>query len=324
MAYKGLNRTSADVAIEAEILSGDLLTSLENGFLPEGFSRNVSEYRSGDKFTIPTMGEAVVRDIDPTEVDLPVDDISTGSVFLTITKFKGTGTAVEDSWREDSEAIANSMVARISETQLRGLRKNYETDFLQAMYDVQTVNDANAYDGIAHKIAATGANGQITLEDFAVAKHALDEAGAPEEGRVVIVPPIVELTLNVLLGSDSVINNTPMFEGIVNTGFAKSMRFIRNISGFDIYVNTRMPIVDEATDLGAATTGSDLRPCFFFCAGSDDVKPVMHAWRRSPKITGERQESKERDVFWATARYGFGTQRKETLFSVNVSNKDYK
>ena len=324
MARIGFNRTNAEVTIDAEILSGEVLISLQKGFLPEGFTRDISEYKSGDKFKIPTLGEAIVRDVDPTETDLPVDNMSTGSVELTITKFKAAGNAVEDSWREDSESAADSMLAQIGASQLLALRKNWETDFLQAMYEVQTLNDANAFDGIAHKAASSGGNGQITLEDINLQKFALDEAGASEEGRVLIVPGIVEMTLNNLMGSDAVIANTPMFEGIVNTGFAKSMRFIRNIAGFDIYVNSRLPRVEESTDLGAATTGSVIQPCFAFVAGSDVEKPVMSAWRRMPKVTGERQESKEREIFWTTARYGFGTQRKETLSTVMVSAVDYK
>lgn len=324
MARIGFNRTNADVTIDAEILSGEVLTSLQKGFLPEGFTRDISEYKSGDKFKIPTLGEAIVRDIDPTETDLPVDNMSTGSVELTITKFKGAGNAVEDSWREDSESAADAMVAQIGASQLLGLRKTWETDFLEAMYDVQTVNDANAFDGLAHKRAAQGGNGQITLEDINLMKFSLDESGASEEGRVLIVPGIVEMTLNNLMGSDAVIYNTPMFEGIIETGMAKSMRFIRNIAGFDIYVNSRLPRVDEASELGNATTGTIVQPCFGFVAGSDTEKPVMSAWRRQPKVSGERQEAKEREVFWTTARYGFGTQRKETLATTMVSAADYK
>lgn len=324
MARIGFNRTNADVTIDAEILSNEVLVSLQKGFLPQGFTRDVSEYKSGDKFKIPTLGEAIIRDVDPTEVDLPVDNMSTGSVELTITKFKGTGNAVEDSWREDSEAAADAMIAQIGASQLLGLRKEWETDFLRAMFDVQTINDANAFDGVDHKRAAQGANGQLTLEDINLMKFSLDESGASEEGRVLIVPGIVELTLNNLLGSDAVINNTPMFEGIINTGFAKSMRFIRNIAGFDIFVNSRLPRIDEATDLGNATTGTIIQPVYGFVSGADTEKPVMSAFRRQPKVSGERQEAKEREVFWTTARYGFGTQRKETLATVMVSAADYK
>jgi len=323
MARAGFNRTNADVAIDAEILSNELITSLEQGYLPEGLTRNVSAYKSGDLFRIPTMGEAVIRDVDPTETDLPIDNISTGSVTLAITKFKGAGTAVEDSWREDSEAVADSMVARISETQLRGLRKAWETDFLSYTNLVQTANDANAFDGLAHRRAATGGNGQLTLEDINLMKWSLDEAGASEEGRVLIVPTICEMTLNNLLGSDAVIYNTPEFSGIINTGFAKSMKFIRNIAGFDIFVNPRLPRIAKASDLGTST-GSSVIPCMAFVAGNDNEKPVMSAWRRQPRITGERQEAKERDVFWLTGRYGFGKQREETLVIANVSDTDYK
>lgn len=323
MAYQGFNRTNVDVTIEAEILSNELLTSLEKGFLPEGLSRNVSSYKSGDLFRIPTMGEAVIRDVNPGEQDLPIDSISTGSVTLSITEFKGAGTAVEDAWREDSEAVADAMVARIAETQLRGLRKSWESDFLRAMYNAQAANNANSFDGVPHKRAALGGNGQMTLEDINLLKFSLDEAGASEEGRILIVPSIVELTINNLMGSNTGLQYNPEFQGVINTGMAKSMRFIRNIAGFDIYVNSRLPRIAKASELGNST-GAYVLPCFAFVAGNDNEKPVMHAWRRNPRITGERQEAKERDVYWATSRYGFGVQRTETLATVMVSDTDYK
>src|SRR5690606_39035637 len=189
---------------------------------------------------------------------------------LQITEFKGAGTAVEDSWREDSEAVADAMVARIAETQLRGLRKAWETDFLTAMYNAQVANDANNFDGVAHKIAASGTNSTLALNDVNRLKFALDEAGASEEGRILVVPPIVELTLNNLFGTAGVTYN-PEFQGIINTGMAKSMRFIRNIAGFDIYVNSRLPRIAKASELGDST-GSYVIPCFAFVAGNDNEK----------------------------------------------------
>ena len=45
----------------------------------------------------------------------------------------------------------------------------------------------------------------------------------------------------------------------------------------------------------------------------DNTKPVMAAWRRMPKVEGERNKDLRRDEFVTSCRFGFGTQRVDTL-----------
>jgi len=39
----------------------------------------------------------------------------------------------------------------------------------------------------------------------------------------------------------------------------------------------------------------------------------MGAWRRMPKVEGERNKDRARDEFVVRARYGFGIQRLDTM-----------
>jgi hypothetical protein len=45
----------------------------------------------------------------------------------------------------------------------------------------------------------------------------------------------------------------------------------------------------------------------------DNLKPIMAAWRRMPKAESERNKDLRRDEFVVSARWGFGTQRVDTL-----------
>jgi hypothetical protein len=51
----------------------------------------------------------------------------------------------------------------------------------------------------------------------------------------------------------------------------------------------------------------------------DNTKPIMAAWRRMPKVEGERNKDLRRDEFVTSARWGFGTQRVDTLGVVITS-----
>jgi hypothetical protein len=45
----------------------------------------------------------------------------------------------------------------------------------------------------------------------------------------------------------------------------------------------------------------------------DNTKPIMAAWRRMPKVETERNKDLRRDEFVTSCRWGFGTQRVDTL-----------
>jgi hypothetical protein len=74
-------------------------------------------------------------------------------------------------------------------------------------------------------------------------KLAFDKANAPAGGRIVIVDPVVEATLNSLSNLVNVSNN-PMFEGIVTEGFARDHKFRKNIFGWDVYTSNFLTIIN--------------------------------------------------------------------------------
>ena len=49
------------------------------------------------------------------------------------------------------------------------------------------------------------------------------------------------------------------------------------------------------------------------CVLDDQTKPVMAAWRRMPRVEGERNKDLRRDEFVVSARWGVGVQRVDTL-----------
>ena len=312
MAHSTGNTTAF---IEAEQYSNFILSNMHDGLLPEGFYRNVSDFPNGSTLNIKVVGSATIRD---QEEDQPIqyDPIDTSTVTLGITDYVGDGWYINDKLRQDGAQIESLHAARGKES-TRALQEHFETRFLQACNDAQTADAANAINGISHRIAANGTDRIMTVQDIAHMKLAFDKANVSAGGRIAIVDPVVEATLNTLTNLVNVSNN-PQFEGIINEGFARDHKFVRNIFGFDIYTSNRLDEVAAETSLtdrlgtSTASVAGD-KANVFMSVLDDSTKPIMGAWRQMPSVEGERNKDLARDEYVTRSRFGFGAQRTESL-----------
>lgn len=312
--------------IKAQLFSNFILEQIRDGFLPDGLHRDVSDFTDGDRIEIPLMGETVLRDYTE-DAAVKYDAIDTGRIFLEITEYVQAGSTVSRKFQQDAY-LAAQLESQIPVEHLRLITERYETDLL-AQANKQVLADPNVINGFAHRyVAASGTTpGVLTLEDIAYAKTAFDKADVPDEGRIMIVDPIVELSINREVGNQAYINN-PMFEGLVTSGFARGRRFVRNLFGFDIWVSNRLPRVAAETINGGpasgaqALTGGVVNQAM--CILDDQHKPYMGAWRQAPQVDAEYNKDRQRDEYVTTARWGFGLQRPQTLVSILTSASVYK
>lgn len=313
------NTTSNHTAItRAQVYSDYMLEVLRSDFLPEGLHRDVSDFGDGTTLFIPVIGETIVRDY-VEDTDIQFDAFDSGQVTLTITDYVGAGTYITDKLAQDAYK-SPELERRIPDGQLFQIKRRWETSLLAAGPAGQTTNNPNTINGFSHRwVADSGTTaGVLTLDDLFYAKLSLDKADSPEEGRIAIVDPVVEMTLNKLLGAQVFINN-PNVQGLYETGLAQHMKFLRNFAGFDIYLSNRLPTVTQTITGGPAGTAETVtagKANQFFCIGDDMCKPVMGAMRQAPKLEGFRNVSKKRDEYSTTARWGFGLQRPETLVTI--------
>ena len=318
----GNNTSNTEPAIRALVHSQTMLEVLQDGFLPDGLFRDVNDFGDGTQLQVPTIGEMTLFDLEENQ-PTPTSAIDTGKIFLDIREHVGVAGYITDELKEDGYKAA-AVESAIVPQSLRAIKERFETDMLATAVSTTnsmvTLGDPNKINGKDHRWIANGTNQTITLKDFIYAKLSFDKANVPDEGRIVIVDPIVEATLNSLTNLVNVSNN-PMFEGMVTTGFAKNRKFVKNVFGFDIWVSNRLPrITTEAiagSDIGAAAvvTNDGVNNIFMSVAG-DDTKPFMGAMRRQPRVEGDRNVSERRDEFHTTARWGFAMQRAEALISV--------
>lgn len=302
--------------IEAQQYSQFISENLPDMVLPDGFTRDVSDFGTGTVLNIKTVGATTIQDV-AENIPLSFTDIDTNTITMSITDYIGDAWKVSDKLRQDGSQIETLLAMRAMEA-TRALAENVETKFLKYCNTAQTADNKNLVNSAIHRFVANGASRQFTVEDFAYMRFAFDKANAPGMGRIAIVDPIVEMTINSLTNIVNVSNN-PHFEGMITEGFAKEHRFIRNIFGWDIYTSNRLPTLAAAesnlTDhLGTTTAGAvgDVAN-IFMCVADDNTKPIMRAWRLQPTTEGWRDPEERADKFQVTSRFGFGAQRKDTL-----------
>jgi hypothetical protein len=317
--------------IEAQVYSQFILENLPDVLLPEGFYRDVSDFGSGTTLNIKTVGTVTIQDA-AEDVPLVFNPIDTNSITLSITDYVGDAWRVTDDLREDGAQIEQLQGMRSMES-TRAIAQNHETRFLAVAATGQTATNVSLVNGRPHRWVAGGASGtsrNMTFDDFIAMKLSFDKANVPAAGRIAIVDPIVEATINGLVLNTTSVSYNPQFEGLMTTGFAATHRFVRNIMGFDIYTSNFLPVKTATEALNASTydLANDTAEIgdvanIFMCIADDGSKPVMHAWRRHPKTEGWRDSDNRADKFQVTSRFGFGVQRLDTLGVIFTSASTY-
>jgi len=315
--------------IEAQQYSQFILENLHDYLLPEGMWRDVTDFGSGTTLNIKTVGTVTLQDA-AEDTPLNYSPIDTGTLQLTITDYVGDAWKVSDDLREDGSQVDTLMAMRAMES-TRALGENHETKFLTAVNSAQTGANLNLVNGRPHRwVGSAAANARtMTLDDFIAMKLAFDKANVPAGGRIAIVDPVVEATLNSLQNLVNVSNN-PMFEGIITEGFARDHKFVRNIFGFDIYTSNFLPSLTATEAINASSYGLTSETAavgdkanVFMCVADDSCKPIMHAWRRAPKTEGWRDNEERADKYQVTSRFGFGAQRVDTLGVILTHPSNY-
>jgi hypothetical protein len=304
------NRTNSAAFIEAEQYSAFIVRNLHDGMLPGSFWRNVSDFGSGTTLNIKTIGTVTVQD-GAEEVPFSYSPIESGSVTMTITDYVGDAWYVTDELREDGAQVEALMAGRSAES-TRAIQEVFESRFLAKCNSIQTNANANLVNGFAHRIASTvatsGSENTLALSDIVAMKLAFDKANVPTAGRVAILDPVTAATLDKLVSISRDV--TPFGQKILENGFARDHQYLMNLYGFDIITSNRLP---KGTFSDGTTSVTGAVANVFMSVADDNTKPIMGAWRRMPRVEGERNKDLRRDEFVTSCRWGFGGQREDTL-----------
>ncbi len=304
--------TTANTALlrRGEVWSNQLKDVLQDELMAQGYVRWLTEFPDGDTFTIPSIGASVnVRDYVEDQA-VVYDAMDTGEFQFTITEYLSSGTYITKKALQDGFYMSE-LVSSFVPKQSRAIMEHVETAVL-GLQSQQTASDLNSINGAGHRFVAGGSSDVMAVSDFAKALYSLKKANVPANNLVAIVDPSVEYTVNTLTNLVNVTDN-PMFEGIVTTGMATGMRFVKNIYGFDVYTSNYLTTgISETVNGNAVTNGA----ANLFFSASSDVLPFIGAWRQMPTVDSEYNKDFQREEYVTTARYGVKLYRPENLVVV--------
>lgn len=302
------NNGSSDSLIRSELWSSQLKDVLEDETNAMAYVRWLTEFPDGDTFTIPSIGAAKVDDYVEGE-SIKYRNLATGEFQFSISEYKTSAHSITDKMKEDSFYM-NELVSQFVPKQARALMVSLETDIL-ALANSQTLNNANVINEAEHRYVGTGSNETMDVADFAKANYALTKANVPDSNRIAIVDPSVAYALETATNLVNISNNA-RWEGVIEQGLMKNMRFVKNVYGFDVFASNYLPTANET--IGGLTTAAGKANLFF--SADSDILPFIGAWRRMPTVEFERAPSFQEDRFITSARYGVKLFRPENLVCV--------
>jgi hypothetical protein len=305
----GMTTGNVSLLTRAEVWSRELKEILRDELMAQTYVRWLQEFPDGDTFKIPSIGQAYVDDYAEDEA-VKYRPLDTGQFTFQITEYLSSGTYVTKKAEQDMFYM-NELVSRFVPEQERAIMEHVEEAIL-GLQSQQTAANTNTINGGKHRYVATGSSSVIKVDDFARANLSLNLANVSANNRVAIVDPSVAYTIETatqLVG----INNNPMFEGIVSSGIATGMRFVRNVYGFDVYTSQRLATISSETLETVSCAG--FKANLFFSADAS-VVPFIGAWRQMPEVDTEYNKDFQRTEFVTTARYGVKLYRPENLVTV--------
>lgn len=305
--------------IEAEQYSAFILQNLHDGLLGQSFYRTIGDFSNGDTLHIKTIGTVTLQEA-AEDSPLTYNPIESGSITFRLTEYVGDAWYVTDDLREDGAQIETLMAQRSVES-TRAFQEKFETDAFKTASEVYSSADPYNVNGFAHKIVSSETNGTMQLEDIIAMRLAFNKANVPAAGRILVVDPVVDATMNNYVSITS--NITPFAEEIVKQGVSSGMQFRFNLYGFDVITSNRLHGATNADDGTNSITGEVVYN-LAMCILDDQTKPLMSAIRRMPRVEGERDIDNARDKFVARSRYGFGVQRMDTLGTIVTSATAWK
>ena len=315
----GMTTANMSQLTRSELWSSELKEILRDEMQAQKYVKMLDGFPDGDTFTIPSIGQLQVDNYEE-DTEVLYRPMDTGEFQFAITEYLSSASYITNKAKQDAFYAAQLEAAFVPE-QERAIMAHFERTTLATPEAGVAANSQELIDGIQHRWAGSTTGAFISVSDFARARYALKKLNVPDTNLVAIVDPSVEYTINTLTNLVSVSDN-PRWEGIVSSGIATGMKFVKNIYGFDVYTSNYLKAATDSALTNAASTPANQdfssvngKVNLFFSAASN-VSPFVGAWRQSPKVDFEYNKNKQRDEYVTTARYGVKLYRPENMVRV--------
>ena len=314
----GMSTANLTNLTRANLWSSELKEILQDEMQAQKYVRLLDGFPDGDTFNIPSIGDLQVDNYEE-DTDVLFRPMDTGNFTFTIDKYLSSATYITKKAQQDA-FYASQMESTFVPKQNRAIMAHFETTTFATPDSGVSANSTELIDSLKHRWAAAGSGATMDVTDFARAAYVLKKLNVPDTNLVAIVDPSVEYTINTITNLTNISNN-PMWEGIVTSGIATGMRFVKNIYGFDVYTSNYLKTnTDSALQVGASATtvnfGTDNGKVNLFFSAASDVNPFIGAWRQQPEVDYEYNKDKQRHEYVTTARYGVKLYRPENMIRI--------
>lgn len=317
----GMTTANSGHLIRSDVWSSQLKDVLLDQLQAQAYVRWLSDFPDGNTIHMPSIGQLDVNDYVEDQA-VQYSALDTGEFTFAITEYLSSATYITNKNKQDGYYMSQ-LISQFVPKQARAISERLETDIMKigqpGLPGGQTVANLNSINGAPHRfVGSTTINSKQTLgvADFAKALYSLKKANVPQTQMIAIVDPSVEYYLNTITNLTSFSNN-PKWEGVVAEGIGNSLRFVKNIFGFDVYTSNYLPLSGAGqtgaveTIGGVASTGASVANLFFSAA--PDVLPFVGAWRQMPNVDSEYNKDFQREEYVTTARYGTKLFRPENF-----------
>lgn len=317
----GFSAANTEYLTRANLWSNRLKEVLKDELFCTKYVDWLTDFPDGDTLNIPSIGQMEIQDYAEGQ-QVRYTAMDTGNFTFSINQYKSSATYITEKMKQDSYQMSR-LVASFVPAMHRALMKDLEAYILKAgtpgaSSGGQTSASANAINGADHRWIAQGVNETVAPQDFAKALFALQMANVPTQNLIAIVHPSVEYALNTMTNLVNMSNN-PRWEGIVSSGIATGMRFIKNVYGFDVYTSMNLYTNTASETIDSVTASAGVNNIFF--SATPDVLPFVGLIRQAPKVDSEFNKDEQREEYVTTMRYDVKRFRPENFVCV-VSDTD--
>lgn len=303
--------TAADQAlIRSLVWQAQLKEILEDEmFFAQQWVKMITDFPDGDTLNIPSIGQAESDDYTENE-PVKYSKMDEGNFTFTIDQYKSSATYITNKHKQDAFYTAQ-LVSSFVPKQARAIGKAMEVNALTVGPDGQTTADPNTINGASHRLAGSGTDDAIATVDFAKANYALNKANVPQTGRIAVVDPSVEFSLNQLTSVTNATNNAK-WASVITEGLMNGLtRLNLNVYGFDVYVSQNLKLNTASETISGNAVADGVNNLFFSTEG--DAMPIIGAVRQMPQVDSDYNKDRQREEFVTTARYAHKLYRPEGL-----------
>lgn len=243
---------------------------------------------------IPGVGETQISDYTEGD-DISTDELSTKMLTFKPDTAKAGGVSITDELLRDSYYMSQVM-PYIAEDQTRVCYTEIEEYFFNLSKQLP-----QQVDGVDHRIAGSGTNGELALGDFSKAKAILRKSAKLYKDYVAFVTPEQASVIEQSIGIVSPAN--AQWEPVAEKGLMDNtgMSFLYSIYGVDIYVSE---FVAKGIAVGAGGVDTTSKDAVMVFSATPRKTPFIGAWVDRPKFTFERFEKSRKTEHYVYMCFG--------------------